>query len=100
MSITIPGIGLHPAATPQAPAASAAAAADGTGVSPEVAEAAEGLEGVFMSLLVNEMFKGTELTGGTQAYGGLITQQFGDALADSGGLGLAAMLTRQMQGTA
>ena len=78
-------------AGPAAPAAPAA-------VDPAVAEAARGFEGVFLSMLAGEMFKGTDLASAQPIYGGLATQAFGDALAASGGLGLAAMLTRQIAG--
>ena len=63
-----------------------------------IEDAAKQLEGVFMSMLVDEMFKGTDLTGGEPIYGGLITQQLGDTLADAGGMGLAAMITAQLKG--
>jgi len=69
-------------------------------VDPKVAEAAKGFEAVFMTMLADEMFKGTEITSGNPMYSGLMTQQFGSAMADSGGLGLAAMLTKQLGGEA
>jgi len=97
MSIAIARSLAAPAAAP-APAASGT---DGTTpADPKIAEAAKGMEGVFLSMLVDEMFKGTDLAGGQSGYSGLITQHMGDALADSGGFGLAAILTRQMGGTA
>jgi peptidoglycan hydrolase FlgJ len=64
----------------------------------EIDEAAKGMEGIFMSLLVNEMFKGTEITEGQPVYAGLMTEKFGDQLADSGGFGLADVIARQLGG--
>ena len=90
-----------PAAGPASPAAAAPAlrgAREAGGADGRVAEAARAFEGVFMSMLVEEMFSGTELAAAQPVYGGLMTQKFGDALAESGGIGLAAMLTRQAEG--
>lgn len=106
--IGIPGIQAHraaqlPAAQPAGAAGTAAAGgtgAAGTGANAEIEKAAKGMEGIFMSMLINEMFKGTDLAGGQSGYGGLITEKFGDALAESGGMGLAAILTRQLGGEA
>lgn len=98
--IGIPGI----QAVRQAQYAQAAAPAAGTGatatpaVDPTIVEAAKGMEGIFMSMLVDEMFKGTDLAGGKSGYGGLITEKFGDALSEAGGLGLQGILTRQLSG--
>lgn len=78
-------------------AATAAAAAD---VDPRVREAAKGFEGLFMRMLVDEMFKGTELASAQPIYGGMMTSALSDSLAESGGVGLAAMLTRQLGGEA
>ena len=64
-----------------------------------IKDAAKQFEGVFMSMLVNEMFKGTDITGSSSPYAGLVTQQLGDAMANAGGIGLASMITRQMEGT-
>lgn len=84
----------------QAPAPAAAPAADGKkATDPAIVDAAKKMEGVFMSMLVDQMFKGTGLTGDQPVYAGMITEHLGDALADAGGMGLAAMLTRQMEGT-
>jgi peptidoglycan hydrolase FlgJ len=99
-------VSVLPVAAPaQAPARATAvaappapAAATGGEVDPRVREAARQFEGVFMSMLVGEMFKGTELESSQPIYGGLMTQAFGDSLADSGGIGLAAMLTRRTGG--
>jgi Rod binding domain-containing protein len=104
--IGIPGIqalraAQLPAAQPAGTAGAGAAGgtgAAGTGANAEIEKAAK--EGIFMSMLVNEMFKGTDLAGGQSGYGGLITEKFGDALAESGGMGLAAILTRQLGGEA
>ena len=84
-----------------APAAAAPAAPAAAKTDPKVAEAAKGFEGIFMSMLVQEMFKGTPITEGPNSmYGGLMTQQFGDAMADAGGFGFAKTLTEQMGGMA
>jgi len=94
-----------PSPAPAPPRAAAAAAAPtaaaptaGDDVDPRVRDAARQFEGVFMSMLVDEMFTGTELDSAQPVYGGMMTRAFGDALAESGGIGLAAMLTRQMGG--
>jgi len=82
-------------ATPAAPVAPAAAEAPaGEGVR----EAAEAMEGVFLSMLVEEMFKDTESFGSNPMYGGLATEKLGEELARSGGLGLTDLLTRQLGG--
>lgn len=97
--------GAAASAAPVAPAAGAAPAspvapAAGQAADPKIAEAAKGFEAIFMTMLADEMFKGTEITRGNSIYSGLMTQQFGNAMADSGGLGLAAMLTKQLGGEA
>lgn len=61
-----------------------------------IAEAARGFEGIFMSFLVEEMMKGTSLTDANPLYAGLMTEKLGDALAEAGGIGLAAVLERQL----
>lgn len=95
---------IAPVSAAQPPASTAPAAgvapAGTTAVDPKVVEAAQGFEGIFMSMLVDEMFKGTEIASAQPVYGGLMTQAFGDALSDAGGVGLAAMLVRQMGGEA
>jgi Rod binding domain-containing protein len=98
--IQLPGIQALRADRSAQAAAAAPAAATGADapVDPKIVEAAKGMEGIFMSMLVNEMFKGTDLAGGQSGYGGLITEKFGDALADSGGLGLQSILVRQLSG--
>ncbi|MGE0028939.1 MAG: rod-binding protein [Thermoleophilia bacterium] len=80
-----------------APLAGAAPAA-ATPVDPKVKEAAEQFEGVFMSMLVGEMMKGTETEGGNAIYTGLMTEKLGDELARSGGIGLADVLEKQLGG--
>lgn len=67
---------------------------------PKIREAAEGFEGVFMSMLVEEMMKSTEISQGNPLYSGLMTEKLGDQLARSGGIGLADVLERQMGGGA
>ena len=96
MIAPIPGL---PAAAAPAPAAAAPAPA-ATASDPAIREAAEGFEGVFMSILVEEMMKSTEVTKGNPLYSGLMTEKLGDQLARSGGIGLADVLERQMGGTA
>jgi len=83
--------GLNAAVTGAAPAAA-------TPTDPKIREAAEQFEGVFMSMLVGEMFKGTETEGGNAIYTGLMTEKLGDELARSGGIGLADVLEKQMGG--
>lgn len=78
------------------PAASAAAAASGTST---VRQAAEGFEGLFMSMLVEEMMKSTSVAEANPLYSGLMTQKLGDQLAQAGGIGLADMLEGQLGGT-
>lgn len=78
---------------PTAAAAPAPAASD-----PRIREAAEGFEGVFMSMLVEEMMRSTEAFRGNPLYAGLMTEKLGDQLARSGGIGLADVLERQMGG--
>ncbi len=63
-----------------------------------IRQAAEGFEGVFMSMLVGEMLKGTDVEQGNPVYSGLMTEKLGDQLAASGGIGLADVLEKQMGG--
>ena len=79
--------GATPAATP-------------TTSDPAIREAAEGFEGIFMSMLVDEMMKGTQVSEANPVYSGLMTQKLGDQLARSGGIGLADVLERQLGGGA
>lgn len=90
MSAPIQGLNAAPLAG-AAPAASAP-------VDPKVKEAAQQFEGVFMSMLVGEMLKGTEAGGGNAVYTGLMTEKLGDELARSGGIGLAGVLEKQLGG--
>ncbi len=83
--------GLNTAATGAAPAAT-------TPVDPQIREAAEQFEGIFMSMLAGEMLKGTETQGGNAIYTGLMTEKLGDELARSGGIGLADILEKQLGG--
>jgi peptidoglycan hydrolase FlgJ len=87
------------------PIASTTAAGPGVGaaagaapVDPQIAEAARGFEGIFMSMLIDEMMAGTSLGATNPMYVGLVTEKLGDALADAGGIGLAAVLERQLGG--
>jgi Rod binding domain-containing protein len=85
----------RPPAGPQGtgPGRGAAAPAD-----PEIAEAARGFEGIFMSMLIGEMLAGTAVASANPMYVGLLTEKLGDSLADAGGIGLAAVLERQLGG--
>lgn len=88
-----------PAVTTAAPAASAPLApAAAPPVDPKIAEAARGFEGIFMTMLVGEMMEGTSLGQANPMYAGLATEKLGDALAEAGGIGLAAVLERQLGG--
>ena len=79
-------------------AVTGAAPAAATTTDPKIREAAEQFEGVFMSMLVGEMMKGTETEAANPIYTGLMTEKLGDELARSGGIGLADVLERQMGG--
>ncbi len=63
-----------------------------------VREAAEALEGVFLSMLTKELFRGTDAFEATPLYGDLATDQLGDQLGRLGGLGLADLLVAQLGG--
>lgn len=78
--------------------AAAAAGASSPPVDPQIAEAARGFEGIFMSMLIDEMMAGTSIGAANPMYAGLVTEKLGDALADAGGIGLAAVLERQLGG--
>ncbi len=82
--------------TGTAAATAGTAAAAGTST---IRQAAEGFEGVFMSMLVEEMMKSTDVAKANPLYSGLMTEKLGDQLAASGGIGLADMLERQLGGT-
>lgn len=82
------------------PAAAAPPAAPAAPAVPAVRRAAEGFEGLFMSMLVEEMMKSTEVAQGNPLYTGLMTEKLGDQLARSGGIGLADTLERQLGGGA
>ena len=92
MSTAVTGL---TAAAPPAAAAPAATTSD-----PKVREAAEAFEGVFMSMLVEEMMKSTEVAKGNPLYTGLMTEKLGDQISRSGGIGLADVIERQMGGGA
>ena len=89
-----------PVPAPGSSAASGAAgsSSSGSGAS-TIRQAAEGFEGIFMSMLVDEMMKGTEVGQSNPVYAGLMTQKLGDQLAASGGIGLADILEKQLGGT-
>lgn len=88
------GIGV---VTPSAPAAATTApAAAASATDPQVAQAAKELEGVFLNLLVKEMFAGTQLEEAGSVYSGLMTEQLAGSLSDAGGLGLADSIERDL----
>ena len=104
--MTVPPVAsTAPAPTPAAWPAPAPPATPGVGpagepsVDPQIVEAARGFEGILMSLLLEEMVKGTSIASGNPMYAGLITEKLGDSLAQSGGIGLAAVLERQLGGS-
>ena len=82
---------------PIAATGAAAAPASGSGDA-RIREVAEQFEGIFMSMLVGEMLKGTEAEGANPIYTGFVTEKLGDELARSGGIGLADVLERQLGG--
>ena len=88
----------QPIAAVNAAVTGAAPAAATTPVDPKIREAAERFEGVFMSMLVGEMLKGTETEGSNAIYTGLMTEKLGDELARSGGIGVAGILEKQLGG--
>lgn len=83
-----------------ATSAALAAPAPAPPVSSEVRDAARAFEGLLLSKLVEEMMKGTGLTESNPVYAGMVTERLGDQLAEGGGIGLAAMLERRLEGTA
>ena len=86
--------------TPIAATAGAAAPAAAAAGPTTIRQAAEGFEGIFMSMLVEEMMKSTEVAKANPLYTGLMTEKLGDQLASQGGIGLADTLERQLGGTA
>lgn len=79
--------------TPASAATSAAA-----GEPQNIKEAAQALEGVFLSMLTEELFKGTEAFEASPVYGDLAVEQLADELGRGGGLGLADVLIEQLGG--
>jgi len=92
MIVPVPSTGAQAASATDAPAAAATQKSS-------IRQAAEGFEGIFMSMLVDEMMKGTEVAQANPIYSGLMTEKLGDQLAGSGGIGLADILERQLGGT-
>lgn len=102
--VTATGSVPAPAAATPAPAAPVSQAAGRAtearaAVDPKIAEAARGFEGIFMSFLVGEMMRST-LGSTNPMHAGLITEKLGDALAEAGGIGLAAVLEQRLSGAA
>lgn len=89
---------IAPTAAPGSPGATSGAGTTAAPVDPQIAEAARGFEGIFMSMLIDEMMAGTSIGTANPMYAGLVTEKLGDALADAGGIGLAAVLERQLGG--
>jgi Rod binding domain-containing protein len=89
-----------PIAPPLAPSVAGGAlagpAAGGAAADPQIAEAARGFEGILISMMIDRMLAGTSIGAGNPLYAGLMTEKLGDALADAGGIGLAAVLERQL----
>jgi Rod binding domain-containing protein len=87
-----------PVAPPSSPVpAPAAAAGAASAHDTRVETAARDFESLFLTRLVDEMFKDTPLGGDQAVYGNLVTDQFGRYLAGAGGIGLADVLARQMK---
>jgi flagellar protein FlgJ len=84
--------------TPEGITPAAAAPAAAAGQPQSIEEAAQALEGVFLSMLTDELFKGTEAFSASPMYGDLATEQLADELGRSGGLGLADVLIEQLGG--
>jgi peptidoglycan hydrolase FlgJ len=80
------------------PVSIAPAATGATTGTSTIRQAAEGFEGIFMSMLAEEMLKSTAVAEANPLYSGLMTQKLGDQLAQAGGIGLADMLERQLGG--
>jgi peptidoglycan hydrolase FlgJ len=68
--------------------------------SQEVRDAARAFEGLLLSNLVEEMLKGSGIGESNPIYAGMLTERLGEQLAGDGGIGLAAMLERQLGGAA
>ena len=69
---------------------------------PALRQVAEELEGIFISQLINHMFKGIKtdgLTGGGNGeamFRDLLVQEYGNAISKSSGIGLADSIERQL----
>lgn len=79
-------------------AADAQATAGAAKPDPKVYDAAVQFEGIFMSMLVGEMMKGSQTERANPIYAGLVTEKLGDQIARQGGIGLASILERQLRG--
>jgi Rod binding domain-containing protein len=90
--VSVPPVQGAAAATPAAAAPSAAELARQR----QIHEAAVRFEGIFMSHLVEQMMASTGAEQTSPVYAGLMSEKLGDQLAESGGIGLAAMLERQI----
>ena len=71
-------------------------------ISPQIREAAEDFEAMFLSGMFKPMFENLEtdgMFGGGEAektYRGMLVQEYGKAMAQSGGIGLADQIAREM----
>lgn len=83
-----------PAATPYAQAAGQ--------IPPKIQAAAEEFESVFLSSMLSHMFAGLDTEGpfgGGQAeetYRGLLIEEYGKAITQSGGIGIADTIAREL----
>ncbi len=87
---------------PTGPAPEALALGLRLGGKGSVEQAARGFESMFVSMMLKEMRQTLDedgLFGGNtgDVYGGLFDLYLGQHLADAGGLGIAAMVRRQME---
>ncbi len=71
-------------------------------ISPQIREAAEDFEAMFLSEMFKPMFENLKtdgMFGGGEAektYRGMLVQEYGKAMAQSGGIGLADQIAREM----
>ncbi|MEO1200406.1 MAG: rod-binding protein [Pseudomonadota bacterium] len=66
------------------------------------AQAAQEFEGMFLSVMIGQMFSGLSTEApfgggyGEEAFRGLLIEEYGKAIADRGGLGLAEPVQREL----
>ena len=67
-----------------------------------IADAAKEFEAVFISTMLNQMFAGIRTDGpfggghGEEQFRGLLVEEYGKAIADAGGFGLADAVRREL----